>query len=245
MFIKYSIRLCLRVVIFLSVFYVYLFYRPLAESFIDFKLFGPLTPLHLLWAVLMGGMLLHLLPKTRITMSGRKRLASTYQAPEQPYDRLELLEYVQSMNMRAWRVMLCWLLLNSVVAALYLLNVIGVAEIFLLTIFYFASDLVCMLIFCPFQTLIMKNRCCVNCRVFDWGHFMMYTPMLLIKSFFSWSLFFTACILLIRWEFIYARHPERFWRGSNATIRCENCQDKICQIKKPLRAVFTDKEADN
>ena len=78
----------------------------------------------------------------------------------------------------------------------------------------------------------MKNKCCINCRIYDWGHFMMFTPMLFIRNFFSWSLFFTACIVLIKWEIIYAKHPERFYEGSNKNLQCQNCKDRTCQIKK-------------
>ncbi len=63
---------------------------------------------------------------------------------------------------------------------------------------------------------------------------MMFTPMLFIRNFFSWSLFFTSCVVLIHWEVIYAKHPERFWSGSNQTLQCEHCKDKTCQIKKKL-----------
>ncbi|NLT47963.1 MAG: hypothetical protein GXX92_06055, partial [Clostridiales bacterium] len=96
------------------------------------------------------------------------------------------------------------------------------------------ADLICVVIWCPFQSIIMKNRCCINCRIFNWGHFMMYTPLLFIKNFFTWSLFFTSIVVLIRWEITYAYHPYRFWEGSNINLRCENCQEKICKIKKPL-----------
>ena len=135
--------------------------------------------------------------------------------------------------------MLVWLLFNSVFAILYLFEVITEAEMLLLTFFYFLCDLICMLIYCPFQSIIMKNRCCVNCRIYDWGHFMMYTPMLFVPSFFGWSLFFTSCIVLIRWEIAYTSHPERFWHGSNTALRCENCTDRLCHIKHPLREIYT------
>ena len=234
MFKKYMVRLSARVVIFLTILYFYLFHHETIASFVDFKLFGEFTPLHVLWTVLMLGMILHLLPKSKITMSGRKSRPGTYTEPANGYSRLELLEYVQQANLQAWKVMLVWISFNAIFGILYLSGIIGEAELIMLTIFYFMSDLICMMIFCPFQKFFMKNRCCVNCRIFDWGHFMMYTPMVFIKSFFSWSLFFTACVVLLRWEITYAMHPERFWRGSNATIRCENCKDKICHIKKPL-----------
>ena len=80
----------------------------------------------------------------------------------------------------------------------------------------------------------MKNKCCINCRIHDWGHFMMFTPMLFIKNFYSWSLFFTSLVVLIHWEIVYAQHPERFWEGSNKTLQCANCKEKTCQIKKKI-----------
>ena len=100
---------------------------------------------------------------------------------------------------------------------------------------FFLCDYICILVFCPFQTCIMKNKCCVNCRIYDWGHFMMFTPMLFIPNFYSWSLFFTSCVVLIRWELVYAAHPERFWSGSNQILQCENCKDKTCQMKRRVR----------
>ena len=80
----------------------------------------------------------------------------------------------------------------------------------------------------------MKNKCCVNCRIYDWGHFMMFTPMIMIKSFYTWSLFFMACIVLIHWELVYGKHPERFYYGSNKRLQCATCKDKTCQIKRKV-----------
>lgn len=234
----YMARLSVRIIIFLIIAILYFVRRDFILSFVDKPFFSDFGLRHIIWIVLMAGMIIHILPIRFVTMAGRKSRQQTYSEPTAPYDTAELYRFVQVMNIKAWKVMLVWLCFNLIFGALYLVGIIGDAEMVLLTFFYFASDLVCMLIFCPFQSFIMKNRCCVNCRIFDWGHFMMYTPMLFIKSFFSWSLFFTACLVLIRWEVIYASHPERFWHVSNATLRCENCTDKTCQIKQPLNEVY-------
>ena len=130
--------------------------------------------------------------------------------------------------------MLVWLSFNAIWGILYLCGVIEVADLLMLTVFYFLCDYICILFFCPFQKVIMKNKCCVNCRIYDWGHFMMFTPMLFIQNFFSWSLFFTSVVVLIRWEISYAQNSQRFWSGSNKTLQCANCKDKTCQIKKRL-----------
>lgn len=234
MFLIYMARLAGRVIIFVLVCLVYLFRKDWLTDILTQKFFLQFSPLHILWAILMAGMVIHLLPKFRITMGGRKSRSYTYTEPEGGYDRLQLLEYVQKMNQRAWFVLLLWLMFNAIFGILYCLHILGPAEILMLSLLYFTCDIICMMLFCPFQKYIMGNRCCVNCRIFDWGHMMMYTPMIFIPSFFSWSLLFMALIIAVRWEIVYARHPERFWRGSNATIKCENCTDRMCRIKKPL-----------
>ncbi|MCQ2547059.1 MAG: hypothetical protein MJ161_05895 [Clostridia bacterium] len=234
MFVIYMARLVARILIFLAAVAMYIFHKEWFTIIVSEKFFLNFTPLHVHWIILMLGMVIHLLPKFKITMSGLKSRPYTYREPEEGYDKLQLLEYVQQMNIRAWRVLLLWVCGNAVFGILYLAGVIGAEELVMLTIFYFTCDLICMLVFCPFQKYMMGNRCCVNCRIFDWGHMMMYTPMLFIPSFFSWSLLFTSLVVAIRWELTYSRYPERFWRGSNATIRCENCKDKTCRIKKPV-----------
>jgi len=247
-FIVYLCRFLIRALFFVAMGVVYIVDKSFLAKFVEpagildfFRHFG----IHqIIWIVLMCGMVIHIVPRIPITMSGRKAQKPYYQEPDKSFSKDELYRFIQIMNLKSWQVMLAWLLLNSVFALLYLTEIIGNAELVLLTFFYFCSDLICMMLFCPFQTFIMKNRCCVNCRIFDWGHFMMYTPMLFIKSWFSWSLFFTACIVLIRWEFLYASHPERFWHGSNSTLRCENCKDKMCRIKSPLQERYRTIQSD-
>ena len=113
-----------------------------------------------------------------------------------------------------------------------MLDIIGQTELILITIFYYVCDLICITIWCPFQSFLMKNRCCVSCRIFNWGHFMMHTPMIFIRSFFSWTLFFMSILALIRWELTLLKYPERFWEGSNTALRCSECKSNLCTIKR-------------
>ena len=236
---RYFIKFALRLIIFVSVFVLYLTEREMLTEILQKKFSVgvaefEITPLHVLWAFFMGIMILHLVPIRSLSMALRKNKEENY--VEVPgYSELELLKFVQDQNVKAWKIMLIWLSGNAVVGALYLFGVLDVADLLMLTVFYFLSDYICILFFCPFQTGIMKNKCCVNCRIYDWGHFMMFTPMLFIQNFFSWSLFFTALVVLIHWEIVYAKHPQRFWSGANQTLQCQNCKDKTCQIKNRLQ----------
>lgn len=191
-----------------------------------------------IWSLLMAGMILHMIPSNwSLTMGSRKEFGTFYQ-PADAYDALEMYRYVQKNNLSAIWVLLVWISVNAVFGLFYVLDVIGFRELIVLSVFYYVCDLICVVIWCPFQQFFIKNKCCVNCRIFNWGHFMMFFPLLFIRNFFTWSLFFTSLVVMLRWEITLLKHPERFWEGSNAVLKCVNCQEKICRIKGRK---FTDK----
>lgn len=189
--------------------------------------------MHFMWMVFMGLMVLHIFPMKIISMGAGKTCESNY-VPVPDYSKMELLTFVHNENKKAWKSMSVWLVGNGIVGILHYFGIICKPELLLITGFYFISDYICILIFCPFQTFGQKDRCCVNCRIFDWGHFMMFTPMLFIKTFYSWSLFFMGLLVIIHWEIKWTNHPERFWFGSNQMLRCVNCKDQTCKIKRPV-----------
>lgn len=227
----YILKLVTRIAAFLFLFILYLTDRSLMTDFLNMDIFASITPLHLIWGMFMFIMISHIFPNKLRSMALLKSREDTY-IPVKEHSEFKLLKYVQDQNQKAWKVMLVWLIINGVWALIYLLGLIGEAELLLLSGFYFLCDYICILFYCPFRSKIMKNKCCVNCRIYDWGHFMMFTPMLFIKNFFSWSLFFTSLIVLIRWEIVYAKHPERFWEGSNKVLQCAECKDKTCKFKR-------------
>ncbi len=227
-----------RGIVFLCIFGMYLTNKALFIEFMTHEFtFGiseyGINALHILWFIFMVMMIQHIFPNKELSMAFKKGKIEEYE-PVDGYDRLSLFEFIQDMNVKAWIVMLAWLIFNAVFATLYLFKIIDVADMLMLTVFFYLSDYLCILFFCPFQTLIMKNKCCINCRIYDWGHFMMFTPMLFIRNFFSWSLFFTALIILIKWEVNYAKHPERFWYGSNKRLQCSQCKERLCAIKNKI-----------
>ncbi len=238
---KYLAKLTLRITVFLAVLGVYIYDKNKIVTLLKQPVYMGINSMHLLWAGFMIMMLRHLWPRQSFTMAGLKGNADRFN-PVENCSRLELLEYTQHQNIAAWKVMLVWLIGNGIVGIVYSLGIIGTAEMIMLSVFYFLCDYICILFYCPFQSHIMKNKCCVNCRIYDWGHFMMFTPMVFIRSFFSLSLFFTACVVLIRWELVYAQHPERFYEGSNKNLQCATCKDKTCMMKRQIARQFTGKK---
>lgn len=240
---RQSIQFAFRIIIFLSVFGLYLYDQELLYQLATQPIQLGINLLHIIWVIFMVMMLAHLFPNEQLPMAMRKSCPQHYIPQE--HEEIELLRFVQTQNIRAWMVMLVWLFGNGVIGLLYLWDILDNADLLMLTVFFYLCDYICILLFCPFQTGIMKNKCCVNCRIYDWGHFMMFTPMLFIRNFFSWSLFFTSAVVLIHWEVVYAKHPERFWSGSNQTLQCAHCQDKTCQYKRVIAETVTRKEYPN
>lgn len=234
MMTRYIFKFAFRILVFIAFFILYLDHSKIVEKAMTEDIVLGITPLTVLWAIFMITMIRHLIPTNMRSMAARKVLEESYVEVE-GYNELDLYHFVRDQNLRAWKVMLIWLSFNAIWGALYLFGILDQWDLLMLTVFYYLCDYICILIFCPFQTGIMKNKCCVNCRIYDWGHFMMFTPMLFIKNFYSWSLFFTALIVLINWEISYAKHPERFFAGTNKRIQCENCKDKTCQIKNGIK----------
>lgn len=143
-------------------------------------------------------------------------------------------------NKYNWRgaffVFVSWVILNGIVGALYFTNIIDKGVLILISLTYSVCDMICILFFCPFQTWMMKNKCCTTCRIYNWDFIMMFTPLIFIMNPFAWILVGASLLLLVQWEITYIRHPERFTENTNASIKCENCSEKLCFHKKQLQS---------
>lgn len=85
--------------------------------------------------------------------------------------------------------------------------------------------------------LIMKNRCCTTCRIFNWDHLMMFSPLIYMGGFYAGSLVLMAAVAWLVWELCVMMYPERFWDQSNAALKCSECTDKLCtQYCRKLRS---------
>ena len=57
---------------------------------------------------------------------------------------------------------------------------------------------------------------------------MMFSPIVFVPGFFTWSLCAGAIVVLVIWEVSFALHPERFYEGTNEALKCSNCTDVLC-----------------
>ncbi len=189
--------------------------------------------LAVIWAVFAVEMVFRFFPSHLESMGCQKQFAKNYR----PIPGGGLPEKRERSHGAAGAAG-AWFVLNGAIGALYFTHVIDGGILLLISLTYSVCDMVCILFFCPFQTLFMKNKCCTTCRIYNWDYPMMFTPLIFIPGLFTWSLLALALALLIKWETVYHRHPERFYESANQSLACANCREKLCHHKKALRQLW-------
>lgn len=229
--IIHYVRLIYRSAIFLFLLMAYISFRFNSGSEITSIIESRPLILGILWAVFVVEMTMRFFPFSFESPGCQKQFRRNYIKT----GRTEIL--IQDNN-SVILVLLVWDVFNLSLGALHMSGILDDGIMILLCSFYSICDIICILFFCPFQSWLMKNRCCVNCRIYNWDYAMMFTPLFFVKKIYSWSLLALSVALLIRWEITFFRHPERFSENTNAYLRCSNCSEKLCAHKKQLQALW-------
>jgi hypothetical protein len=199
--------------------------RPQAFQILTrFGFFKKRSPLHLLWVIWIADMLCQLIPSRGIVSVGSQKHFARYWLPTgSPVPQ----QARRSANRRALVVFLLWTALTVCLGLLHHWGILSNMHLFWITALFYVCDLVCVLIWCPFQRIILKTRCCTTCRIFNWDHLMMFSPLIFVPGFYTWTLVGMAGAIFLVWEIRFARHPERFFPQSNATLQCNHCTDRL------------------
>lgn len=132
-------------------------------------------------------------------------------------------------------VVVFWIVFNALIAVLLAWQGwLTVPVCFTWMLFYFLFDMICVVAWCPLQLVLMRNRCCTTCQIFNWDAAMTATPLIFVGGLFSWIVGILAVVVLVRWELAFVRHPERFDERTNASLACANCTDHFCRLRGPL-----------
>ncbi len=238
----YFLRLIGRIVVFAIAILTYIFDIDTFEIAKGWNFFKEPSLLHLLWFVWMCDMILQLIPvKSHISIGSQKVFESLFKPIKEKVNYKNLKQYIKDTSATAYKVMLIWITLTVCISLLYLYGVIDAGMMVLLSTLFYVCDLICVLIWCPFR-LIMHNKCCTTCRIFNWDHLMMFLPIIAVNSFFTWSLIIFAFAVWLIWELCVLIYPERFWENSNMALRCSECTDKLCtQYCRKLRTKTLEK----
>ena len=224
----YIARLAGRCVILVMSILFWIFAREQFDILEGMNFFKKFSVFHILWGIWLVDMYCQLVPvKGHISLGSQKHFLARFRPIAKKINVEALKKYIISTTKGAMKVMVLWVALIAVIAVLYYHGVIDKSVMLLITIVFYVCDLICVLVWCPFR-LLMKNRCCTTCRIFNWDHLMMFSPMLFVGGFYAESLFILSLIVWIVWEVCVLLHPERFWEKTNIALRCSECTDKLC-----------------
>ena len=224
---QYFARLIARIVIFFACLFMCL--KPNFYNILEgMNFFDKFHILHILWFVWVCDMIVQIIPiKNTVALGSQKLFANRFQPILEKINYKALKNYIVSTTKAAYKVMNLWILLIAVIGAFYYFNIINKVWLFMISVFFYVCDLICVLIWCPFR-LIMKNKCCTTCRIFNWDHLMMFSPLIFIGGFYSISLVVMALLAWLVWEACVMLCPERFCEMTNASLKCIKCTDKLC-----------------
>ena len=224
----YFARLVGRCIIFILCIWAWLVKPDIYFVLNGMNFFKTLSPLHLLWAIWVVDMFLQIVPiKNKVPVGSQKLFANHFRPIRDKINHEALRSYIVATTKAAYKVFILWCLLIVGIGLLYYWGIIDKIALFMISVLFYVCDLICVLIWCPFR-LIMKNRCCTTCRIFNWDHLMMFSPLIFTNGFFTVSLVMMSVIAWLVWELCVMMYPERFWDHSNAALQCSECTDKLC-----------------
>ena len=225
---RYFFRLVCRCIVLVLCFVLYGLRREEFGVLEGWSFFQEFSLLHLLRLVWAADTLLQIVPaKNKLPLGSMKLFASRFRPGSNGINHESLRAYIIKTTMAAYKVFLIWCVGLAVVGGLYYGGILNKAGLFLISALFYVCDLICVLIWCPFR-LLMKTRCCTTCRIFNWDHLMMFSPMIFMGGFYAVSLIVLAFLAWLIWELCIMMYPERFWDKSNAALRCSECTDKLC-----------------
>jgi len=225
---RYAVRLLCRILVFFVCAVVWLVRPQTYDILQGWNFFKQLSPLHILWVVWVIDMVEQLVPvKAHIALGSTKLWKFSFRPILEKVNVQALKQYIAYTTKHALWVLVLWIALIAAIGVVRFTGLIDDNILFLCTTAFYVFDLVCVLIWCPFR-LIMRTKCCTTCRIFNWDHMMMFSPMLFVKGFYGWSLLAIGLAALAVWEIFIFLYPERFWAESNEALKCANCTDKLC-----------------
>ncbi len=192
---------------------------------------------HVLWLLVILILIKRLIPG----MNSRINLGKIYErnfqttGDDNPKKQNKLKAFVKKMNFGAIRTAIYWTALVLMMGFWQMVGMLDTMWLCVIVIFYVFMDEFCATVWCPFQEIV-QNKCCNTCRINNWGYLMAFSPLIYAPSFWTYSILVLSAVIIIQWEYIFYRYPERFYELYNANLMCKNCL-KNCRKKASKRSV--------
>ena len=225
-----KIRFIIRSILFIILIILFIRDNNIILSILNYKIIFNIKIYHISWLYLVLEMIFLIIPYTNNHSYNGKLFAKHYIEVES-YNKEKLDKYIEKCNKQARRVLIVWTLFNLFIYAIYKKYNLSKSYVFLVFMFYYWLDMFCVNIWCPFHKLFFKSKCCNECRIYNWDHVMLFTPLVFIKSFWTYSLFVLSLFAFFQWEYMIKVHPERFSPVSNKKLQCKYCNYN-CRFNK-------------
>jgi len=223
--LRFGLRVCLMAVMAVMVFTNSGEFESL-DGIRCIKRFGFLQVMWLIW---MFDMFMQLIPVFgRLPLGSRKLFRRFYEELAQKLSWREVHKRLRKTHMASVLIAVIWIGLVLALGGLYRAGILGKGHMLLVSTVFYVCDLICVLFFCPFRVWFLKNRCCTTCRIFNWDHLMMFSPLIFVGGLYAISLFAMALVVFLAWEITVIIHPERFLEDTNSSLKCQNCKDVLC-----------------
>lgn len=226
---SYIRRLIFRIIIFISMIGIYIIYPNTFKVAKGLNFIKDFSPLHIIWLIWMIDMILQLCKVPKYWPLGSQKYWSHRYIPNiKKIDRNIVKSNMKEMTKGSTSVAIAWIILLIIISTLYFTHLISYQIVILISVAFYVCDTICVVGRCPFKTFFMHNKCCTTCRIFNWDHAMMFTPLIVIPGIWTYSLLLMSIIILIVWKIACALYPERFIEKTNCALQCHNCKDRLC-----------------
>ena len=216
------IRFIIRSILLAVVIILFIKDKNIIINILNYKIIFNIKIYHIIWTYLILETLFLIIPYTNNHSYNGKLFLKHYEEVEN-YDENKLKSYIKRNNKHARSVLIAWIVMNFLLYIIYKNYNLNKSYIFLVFMIYYWTDMFCVNVWCPFHKLFFKSKCCNECRIYNWDHVMYCTPLLLIKSFWTYSLFILSFFAFLQCEYMIRKYPQRFAPLSNKKLQCKGC----------------------
>jgi hypothetical protein len=182
---------------------------------------------HVLWLAIVLVMVKRMIPQMNPKISSGKIFERHFRGSgsETQSKRSKLEAYKKKMDAGALRAAIYWSLVIVATGILSRYGILSSMALFIVVLFFIFMDQFCVTVWCPFKWIV-ENKCCHSCRINNWGYFMAFSPLIFVPSFWTYSILFLSIVIIVQWEYLCYRYPERIYEAYNANLMCRNCRSR-------------------
>ena len=148
---KYMRSLIARIIVFIIGLYMYKDVQKF-EILEGNNFFKEFNVLHILWGVWMLDMILQIVPlKNKLALGSQKLFATRFKPIIEKINYEALKNYVVTTTKAAYKVFIIWTIVVVGIGLLYYFGLISKITVFMISIFFYVCDLICVLVWCPFR----------------------------------------------------------------------------------------------